>query len=105
MRGCRLKTPDRKLVKDRAAEADLIEIWLYTFETWSETQADRYLGALEGGVRELASDPIIGVPRAELRDGYWSRKLEHHVVFYTFTANEVRIRRVLHEVMDMGRHL
>ena len=46
--------PNRKLVKDRAAEADLIGIWLYTFETWSETEADRYLGALEDGARIAA---------------------------------------------------
>ena len=97
--------PNRKLVKDRAAETDLIGIWLYTFETWSETQADRYLGALEDGIRKVAADPTIGVPRAQLREGYWSKKLEHHIVFYTFTDDEVRIRRVLHKVMDVGRHL
>ena len=40
---------NRKLVKDRAAEADLIEIWLYSFKTWSEAQADRYSSTLERG--------------------------------------------------------
>ena len=38
-------------------------------------------------------------------EGYWSKRLEHHVVFYTFTDAELRIRRVLHEVLDVGRHL
>ena len=95
----------RSLVKDRAAEADLIGIWLYTFETWDEAQAERYLGSLERGIRELAKDPESGTGRDALRPGYWSRKLEHHIVFYTFTDAEVRIRRVLHEVMDVGRHL
>ena len=42
---------------------------------------------------------------ARARKGYWSKRLEHHIVFYTFTDAEVRIRRVLHEVMDVGRHL
>lgn len=96
---------NRKLVKDRAAETDLIGIWLYTFETWSEAQADRYLDALEDGIGKLATDPRSGHVRNELREGYWSKKLEHHIVFYTFTDDEVRIRRVLHEVMDVSRHL
>lgn len=95
----------RQLVKDRAAEADLIGIWLYTFETWSEAQAERYLGALERGIRDLAKAPEGGKRRDALREGYWSKKLEHHIVFYTFTDEEVRIRRVLHEVMDVDRHL
>ena len=95
----------RELVKDKAAEADLIGIWVYSFETFSETQADRYLDALEHGIGELGEDPSRGDPRDELREGYWSKRLEHHVVFYTFNDAEVRVRRVLHEVMDVGRHL
>jgi toxin ParE1/3/4 len=95
----------RKLVKDNAAEADLIGLWVYSFENWGEAQADRYLAALENGIRQLGESPRNGKPRDELREGYWSKRLEHHVVFYTFTDAELRIRRVLHEVMDVGRHL
>lgn len=95
----------RNLRKDKAAEADLIGIWLYTFETWTETRADRYLAGIERGIRELVSSPELGMQRDALRPGYWSRRVEHHIVFYTFTDDEVRIRRVLHEVMDVGRHL
>ena len=95
----------RALVKDNAAEADLIGIWVYSFETWGEAQADRYLTALEKGILQLVDSPRTGKSRDELREGYWSKRLEHHVVFYTFTDAELRIRRVLHEVMDVGRHL
>jgi toxin ParE1/3/4 len=96
---------DRKLVKDNAAESDLIGIWVYSFETWGEAQADRYLAALENGIRQLVASPKNGTPRDEVREGYWSKRLEHHVVFYTYTDAELRVRRVLHEVMDVGRHL
>jgi toxin ParE1/3/4 len=95
----------RRLVKDRAAETDLIGIWAYSFEQWSETQADRYLDALENGIEKVAADPNDGKLRDELRKDYWSTRIQHHVVFYTFTDTEVRIRRVLHEVMDPGSHL
>jgi len=63
------------------------------------------LEALRQGVGKLLKDPESGVRRDSLREGYRSKLLEHHVVFYTFTDEEVRIRRVLHKVMDMGRHV
>jgi toxin ParE1/3/4 len=95
----------RELVQDQAAETDLIGIWVYTFETWNEVQSDRFLDALKHGIGKLVEDPATGTRRDELREGYWSKRLEHHVVFYTFTDAGLRIRRVLHEVMDVGRHL
>ena len=57
------------------------------------------------GTGTLVDKPEAGKQRDELRQGYWSMRIEHHVVFYTFTDSEVRIRRVLHEVMDVKRHL
>lgn len=95
----------RELVHDHAAEEDLIEVWLYTHRTWGTEQADRYLGLLEAGIGEIWQEPEAGSERGELRAGYWSQWIEHHVVFYTFDGAEVRIRRVLHEVMDHRRHV
>jgi len=96
---------NRLLVKDNAAEADLIGIWLYSFENWGEAQADRYLDAIERAFKKIAKSPDRGESRDWLRKGYWSVRVEHHIAFYTFTDEEVRLRRVLHEVMDVGRHL
>jgi len=90
----------RTLAKDRAAETDLIGIWVYSFEQWSEAQADRYLSAIENGLQKLVSQPKGGKQRDSLRTGYWSKRIKHHVAFYTFTDDELRVRRVLHEVMD-----
>lgn len=95
----------RRLVHDRAAQTDLINIWVYSFETWGDVQADHYLDALALGIDSLAEAPERGVRRDTLREGYWSKRIEHHIIFYTFTDEEIRIRRVLHEVMDVGRHL
>jgi toxin ParE1/3/4 len=95
----------RRLVKDRAGEEDLIGIWVYSFETWGEAQADRYLALLEDGIGRILHDPLTGRQRDALRRGFRSVRVERHVVFYTFTDEEVRIRRVLHEVMDPDRHL
>ena len=95
----------RELVHDRAARNDLIEIWTYTLNTWGEVQADHYLELVASAIRSLTSEPERGRGRDELRKGYRSVQVEHHVVFYTVSQNEVRIRRVLHEAMDLPRHL
>jgi toxin ParE1/3/4 len=95
----------RQLVKDNAAVADLIGIWLYSYENWGEAQADEYLDAIETGLMRIALAPEKGNSRIRLREGYWSIRVAHHVVFYTFSNDEVRLRRVLHEVMDPGQHL
>lgn len=95
----------RKLVHDLAARADLIAIWVYSFETWGEAQAERYTTAIERGIELLAGAPENGKDRSALVQGYWSKRLEHHVVFYTFDDHELRVRRVLHGVMDPSLHL
>jgi toxin ParE1/3/4 len=95
----------RQLVHDRAAHADLIDIWLYSFETWGEAQAERYTAAIERGLGQLAEAPEKGKDRNALLPGYWSKHVERHVVFYTFDDHELRVRRVLHEVMDPSLHL
>lgn len=94
----------RALVKDSAAETDLIGIWVYTCETWGEVQADRYLDALESGIQGLAENPERGTCRDALRADYWSKRVEHHFAYDTFTTEEVRLRRVLHEAMEPGSH-
>lgn len=95
----------RALVTDRVAERDLIEIWVYTCRTWGEAQAESYHDALEAGILKIGRDPESGRSRDEIRKNYRSKVIEHHVVFYTFNDDEVRIRRVLHESMDFGVHL
>jgi len=82
-----------------------VGIWVYSFETWGEAQAERYTNALERGIENLVDAPEKGKNRGVLMSGYWSMRLEHHVVFYTFDDHELRVRRVLHEVMDPSLHL
>lgn len=95
----------RELVKDRAAEDDLIGIYVYSLENFGERQADAYLDGLERAIQRLPHRPTKGKDRSSLRDGYWSIRFERHVIFYVFDDAHVRIRRVLHERMDLGSHL
>ena len=95
----------RRLVISARAEADLREIWLYSFKTWGAAQADRYLDELDDGLQECGADPERGKGRDDVRPGYRSQLIRRHVAFYTFTDDEVLIQRVLHGCMDPPRHL
>lgn len=95
----------RRLLVSARAQADLRNIWLYSFKNWGEAQADRYLDELDAGLRGCAAEPERGRRRDEVRTGYWSRLVRRHVAFYTVTADEVLIQRVLHGGMDPDLHM
>lgn len=95
----------RRLVISKRARADLIEIWLYTCKKWGAEQADRYLDALDAGLRECAAEPECGRRRDEVRPGCWSLLVRRHVAFYSVVEDEVRIQRVLHGSMDPNQHM
>lgn len=94
----------RQVVKRPLAKKDFKQIWLYTFQTWGERQANLYLGELDQAIQALAADPERGKFRDHIRPGYRSIHVNRHIVYYTFTATLVRIVRVLHERMDPDRH-
>lgn len=95
----------RRLLISKRAEADLCEIWLYSFENWGEEQADRYLDELDTGLQECRLHPERGKQRADVRADCWSLLLGQHVAFFRFTDHEVLIQRVLHASMDPNLHL
>ena len=95
----------RAILISERAETDLRGIWRWSYDQFGEAQADRYLDELDVGLQKCRAAPEEGRQRHAIRPDYWSRLVRKHVVFYTFTDAEVRIRRVLHEVMDVGRHL
>ncbi|MFN8701507.1 MAG: type II toxin-antitoxin system RelE/ParE family toxin [Rhodospirillales bacterium] len=86
------------------AEADLEEIWLYTFKNWSLEQADSYHAAIVDAFDDLANGTKIGRP-VDIRDGYFKHPVGSHLVFYRLTESDLVVVRVLHQRMDVGRHL
>ena len=90
--------------KTPLAEADLKNIWLYSFPTWGEAQADRYLEQLEAGIRRLVEHPGLGKRRENIRAGYRSIQIKRHVAYYRMDGQRIEIVRVLHESMDPSNH-
>ncbi len=95
----------RRLVVSERAESDLREIWLYSYKTWDDAQADRYLDELDAGLQKCSTEPERGKRRDDVRPGYWSRLVRRQVAFYTFTDDEVVVQRVLRGSMEPDLHL
>ena len=93
-----------KVIKRPLAEADLINIWLYTFETWNEQQADDYLKGMEATIQSIAENPKIGMKIDHIREGYRQYKHQHHLILYMCIPAAIDIIRILHERMDVEPH-
>ena len=94
-----------RIVNSTLAESDLLEIWLYTAEEWNLSQADKYLAQLGSTLKNLIDHPEMGKDRADLKKGYRSLLVNHHIVFYRVIDDEIQIMRVLHESVDLTKHL
>ena len=89
----------------RLAEADLLDIGLYTIQTWGRKQSDRYLRQLEEGCKQLADDLARRRSCDEIRPGLHRKRIGSHVVFYRLTPSGILVSRILHERMLPEKHL
>lgn len=89
------------------AQHDLENIWLYTFETWSAEQANRYYNLILDEVEYLAGNPTSGKDYSHVRKGYLRSKVKSHFIFYKINKKEnvVEIIRILHQQMDIENRL
>jgi toxin ParE1/3/4 len=91
----------------REASNDLEKIWLYTIETWSAEQADRYLNLLFDEIEYLCLKPKSGTDFGYVRKGYFRSRVKSHFIFYMINEkkNEIEIIRILHQQMDIENRL
>lgn len=88
---------------NRAVE-DLAQIWNYTFDNWSENQADTYYHMLLENCRILASNPDFGKNYSTVAKNLWGFKAGRHLIFYRIIEdNGIEITRILHEQMDLKK--
>ena len=88
------------------ANEDFNDIWLYTFETWSQEQADRYYNLILDEIEYIAENFESGKSMEHLRKGYRATKVKSHIIFYRKSKRDtVEIIRVLHQRMDIENRL
>lgn len=89
-----------------AAQTDLEQIWDYSYENWGLDQAEAYLRELQRALERVSANPQIGWACDEIRPGYRKLAAASHTLFYRVTAEGVTdVVRVLHQRMDVDRHL
>jgi toxin ParE1/3/4 len=81
---------------------DLIEIWDYTVEQWSENQAQTYYNLIMASCLDLANNPQLGKSYNIVSQNLLGYKCGEHIIFYQeIVKNEIEIARVLHGMMDL----
>jgi toxin ParE1/3/4 len=84
------------------AIADLAQIWNYTFNTWSENQADKYYEMLISICGEIAANPTRGKIYEGISEGLFGMRTNRHIIFYRIlNGSLIEITRILHESMDL----
>jgi toxin ParE1/3/4 len=90
----------------KKANEDINSIWLYTFENWSQEQADRYYNLILDEIEYIAENFETGKSIKQLRKGYFKTKVKSHIIFYKKTKKDtIEIIRVLHQMMDIDNRL
>ena len=88
-----------------AAQADLEDIWDYTVRRWGETQAEDYTRNIQAACEALSEGTMISRSAEEIRAGYRKVTVGSHVMFFRMQSDVVEIIRILHQSMDVERHL
>ena len=89
----------------KVAEKDLEEIWIYTFETWSNKQADKYINEIIQKIQLICKNPEIGRQLINIKADHRMLKINSHLIIYKVEANKIKIDRVLHQRMEIKNNI
>ena len=92
------------------AQADLSDIWDYSYSQWGADQADAYVlvihEACEGLVTAMANGRLAGQSAEHIRTGYRKQIVGSHLVFFKCRLpGSVDVVRILNQRMDVSAHL
>ncbi len=89
----------------KKASADLNEIYLFSHGRFGRAKAEAYLLALQERFIRLAAQPLLGRPIDHIRKGYFRYQHASHAILYRPKVNGIIVMRVLHQRMDIRRHV
>jgi toxin ParE1/3/4 len=93
------------IVSEKALE-DLNNIWIYTAETWSVEQANRYYDLIMNEIEYVAENFESTKDFSHFRKNYRYTKVKSHLVFFRIIENtEIEVVRILHEKMDIKNRI
>ena len=91
-----------KFLITKKAIQDLSEIWEYTYDKWSEKQADKYYFMLLDYCEAIAENPAIGKKYSSVMEELQGFRIAEHIIFYRLsTMDTIEVLRILHARMDL----
>ncbi len=95
-----------KVILRQKAIDDLNNIWDYTFEKWSEKQADKYYATIKMTCNGIGENTNIGKEYDGVSRNLLGLKSGKHIIFYQVISNErIEVVRILHERMDLKNRI
>lgn len=96
-----------------AAQTDLDTIAAWTTANFGASQAESYIEGILDTIDELTAptSPSRSIDREEIAKGFRTLHMRkrgrrgRHFLLYSETPHEVRIHRILHDSMELSRHL
>ena len=92
-------------VLSNKADADLDGIYIFSYQTFGEARADAYYQDLCERLNNLASNPHLGRAIDQVQTGLFCNQCARHIIFYTIEADGMFVVRILHDAMDVVRHI
>lgn len=90
----------------KKAVQDLKQIWNYSYDNWSEQQADKYYNEIIGHCKSVAKNPQSGIHYDILLSGLKGSRVNKHILFYRQLSKDlIEVERILHERMDLKTRL
>ena len=87
------------------AESDLLSIGRYTQKKWGFDQRNRYLSQIDAAFPILAKNPDRGRKCDHIIQGYFKYTVEKHDIYFRKIKTGIEIVRILHQRMDVKKHL
>lgn len=82
------------------------DIWNYTFDRWSEKQADDYYDLLITSCEKIARNPRLGRNYNGIIQNLYGLRTQRHIIFYRIiTEGEIEVERILYERMDLENRI
>ena len=95
-----------KYILTNKAVEDLTKIWNYTYDEWSEQQADKYYHMLIESFEEIVQKPDIGKNYHRIASSLFGINVAKHIIFYRkINSVDIEITRILHEMMDLKNRI
>ncbi len=86
----------RSLTFRPRARADLADIWTFTLDRWSETQADRYFQGLDETLVLLCAHPEIARLNTAFTPPAQIFPYRSHLLIFTADETTLEVFRVVH---------